>query len=55
MFPETFAGNLGKRQFLSTGVAELVENEGPLHGKRLQETNTNTEKNKAERQSETNS
>ena len=24
-FPETFAGNLRKRRFLSTGVAKLVE------------------------------
>lgn len=43
------AGNLGKRQLLFTGVAKLVEYQGPLYGKSLPENNTNTEESKAER------
>lgn len=53
--PETLAENLGKKQFLSAGVAKRAEYQGPLHGKRLLENDNNTEESKAERRSETNS
>lgn len=43
------AGNLGKRQFLFTGVGILVEYQGPLYGKSRLENDTDTEESKAER------
>lgn len=53
--PEISAGNSGKRYFLSTRAAELVERPGPPHGKGLPASKTNSEESKAERRNETNS